>query len=519
MTAQPDADGPADRLFDVCIVGSGAAGSVVAWHCAVQGLEVLILERGDYTLGRTFDQIMESSEPAFVRDAKGCWSLSGYPWTSCSVGGGTVFYGGASFRLREVDFDASAHLGDGDLPVVWPYGYADLEPYYTAIERVIGVAGDNGAGDDTFPGPVTSHHLPPVVASYPASRLADAAPQVGLAGFPTPLAVLTEPSDGRMSCQADAPCMNRQCVHGAKGDAWTVFLRDLVQRPNVTLLAQHAVERLVRTGPSKVHHAEVLRVDGHRERRRFRARAFVLAGNAIQSSALLLRSADRHAPSGLGNSSDLVGRGLCFKVSENVEGYLASGDVPESTHRGPFSTVSFTGHYVSRDAPSGMGGLIYENRPEIEGPMREAGRIIRVECLLADQPVRENHVRLSDKISSIGLPYVVLDYRTHPRDGARLEYMLERAAELVRAAGASYIRRVPTGYEGGSCHFHGTVRGGDDPCTSVADASGRLHDLDNVYIADGGFFPFPGAVNPTLTIQAHALRLADLAVAPSLKVA
>ena len=517
MKALPDPHVPADRVFDVCVVGSGASGSVVAWHCAAQGLDVLILERGDYTAGRTFDEIMESSEPAFARDAKGCWSLSGYPWTSCSVGGGTVFYGGAAFRLREVDFDASAHLGDGDLPVAWPYSYADLEPYYTAIERVIGVAGDNGAGDGTFPGPATSHHLPPVAASYPAGRLVEAAPQVGLAGFPTPLAVLTEASDGRMSCEADAPCMNRRCVRGAKGDAWTVFLKDLAQRPNVTLLAQHAVERLVRTRPSKVDFAEVLRLDGQPERRRFPARAFVLAGNAIQSSALLLRSADRHTPSGLGNSSDLVGRGLCFKVSENDEGYLTSGDVPESTHRGPFSTVSFTDHYVSPDAPAGLGGLIYENRPEIEGSMREAGRIIRVECLLADQPVRENRVRLSSQTSPIGLPYLVLDYRTHPRDGARLEYMLERAAELVRVTGASYIRRIPTGYEGGSCHFHGTVRGGDDPRTSVADASGRLHDLDNVYIADGGFFPFPGAVSPTLTIQAHALRLADLAVAPSLR--
>lgn len=506
---------PADRLYDVCIVGSGASGSVVASHCAAQGLDVLILERGDHPRGRTFDEIMEASEPAYARDAKGCWSLSGYPWTSCSVGGGTVFYGGASFRLRSIDFDASAHLGDGDLPISWPYRYEDLEPYYTEIERAIGVSGDNGAGDITFPGDVTSHHLRPVAASYPAERLSAAAPHVGMTGFPTPLAVLTEPAQDRLACQSDGPCMNRQCVHGAKGDAWTVFLKDIAQRPNVTLLAQHAVERLVRGASSRVDYAEVLCLDGSRERRQFRARLFVLACNAIQSAALLLRSGDRGAPSGLGNSSDLVGRGLCFKLSENVEGYLVGGDVPETNHRGPFSTIAFTDHYVSPDAPSGLGGLIYENRPEIDAPMREGGRIIRVECLLADQPVRENRVRLSKDIGPIGLPYVVLDYRTHPRDGARLEYMVERASELVRATGATYVRRIPTGYEGGSCHFHGTIRGGDDPRTSVADPSGRLHDLDNVYIADGGFFPFPGAVNPTLTIQAHALRQSHLALVPA----
>lgn len=516
MMASTSLGPPEDRLFDVCIVGSGAAGSVVAHHCAALGLEVLILERGDFPDSRTFDEIMEASEPAFARDAKGCWSLSGYPWTSCSVGGGTVFYGGASFRLRRVDFDASGHLGDGDLPVTWPYRYDDLEPYYTAVERAIGVAGDNGRGDGSFPGPATDHHLPPVAASYPATRLAQAGLQLGLKGFPTPLAVLTKPRVGRKECKEVAPCMNRRCENGAKGDALTVFLKELLDQPNVTLLTRHAVERLVRSEPSRVDYAEVLSLEGQGRRRRFRARAFVLAGNAIQSAALLLRSADQYTRLGLGNSSGLVGRGLCFKISEVVEGYLTDAMIPETNHRGPFSTITFTDHYVSSEAPSGLGGMIYENRPEIGGPMREAGRVIRVECLLADQPVRENCVRLSSQNAPIGFPYVVLDYRTHPRDGARLEYMVERAVELVRATGANFVRRIPTGYEGGSCHFHGTLRGGDDPRTSVADSTGRLHDLDNVYAADGAFFPFPGAVNPTLTIQAHALRVADLAIGPSL---
>ena len=351
----------------------------------------------------------------------------------------------------------------------------------------------------------------------PATRLAAAGLQIGLKGFPTPLAVLTKPRADRKECQEVAPCMNRRCESGAKGDVWTVFLKDLLEQPNVTLLSHHAVERLVRSGPSRVKHAEVLSLEGQGKRRRYRARAFVLAGNAIQSAALLLRSADRYTRSGLGNNSDLVGRGLCFKLSEIVEGYLTEANIPETNHRGPFSTITFTDYYVSLEAPSGLGGLIYENRPEIGGPMREAGRIIRVECLLADQPVRENRVRLSSQKTSIGFPYVVLDYRTHPRDGARLEYMVERATELIHATGAKFIRRIPTGYEGGSCHFHGTLRGGDDPQTSVTDSTGRLHDLDNVYVADGAFFPFPGAVNPTLTIQAHALRVAEIAIGPSLR--
>src|SRR6185436_14087271 len=135
-----------ERTYDVCIVGSGAAGSIAASAFVAAGLDVVMLEQGAYvTTSTTYEDVVRSSEAAYARQANGCWALIGYPWTTCNVGGGTVFYGGASFRYREVDFDPSAYLDDADIPVTWPYRYEDLAPFYDEVEDLIGVA---AASDD-----------------------------------------------------------------------------------------------------------------------------------------------------------------------------------------------------------------------------------------------------------------------------------------------------------------------------------------------------------------------------------
>ena len=498
------------KVFDVLVVGSGASGSVVAAQCAALGLDVLVVERGPHVGNRTLDEIQELCEPAYARDAKGCWNLSGYPWTTCNVGGGTVFYGGVALRARRVDFAAAHHLGDGDLPPDWPYGYDELSEIYHELEHLIGVSGDAQA-DPLHPDPM--HRLPfGAVPMTPAGvLLRDAGDSLGMHGFPTPLAVSQQDRGSRLACQRDAPCMDRACPHGAKGDARTVFLNPALASRKVTLLSGMVVSRVFRRRPDQIDGVEAVHVvDGSVHR--LNARCVVLAANAIQSAALLLRSVDEWSTDGIGNEHDMVGRGLSFKLNEYVEAYLGD-EVPVSGHddgAGPFSTVCFMDHYVDSAAPAGLGGLVYENRYSFRPAMLEPQRALRLECLVADQPVRANRVRLSTVTGPIGLPYVVLDYQTHPRDAARLDYVSERMVELLRAAGGQWIRRVSTDFSLGSCHLHGGVRGGADPITSVADPTGRLHEVENVYVADGGFFPFSTGVNPTLTIQAHALRTARI---------
>jgi paromamine 6'-oxidase/6'''-hydroxyneomycin C oxidase/2'-deamino-2'-hydroxyparomamine 6'-oxidase len=500
----PPPDDVESRLFDVCVVGSGASGSVAADELSRAGLDVVVVEQGPFVgAGTRFADVVHWAEPAYVRVFSGCFALQGNPWSSCNVGGGTVFYGGASFRYRELDFDASRWMPVADLPVAWPFDYAELEPYYGEIEARLGIAAAPEL-DPTAPPTPSARYLPAVEPSAAARVVAAGARSLGLRPFPTPLAINTVPYAGRADCGKLNPCIEHRCERAAKGDAETVFLRPLLAAGELTLYAGLAGVKLSRNGRAGVEALEAVRVDTGK-RYRIRAKHFVLAANAIQSAALLLRSADDRSPLGLGNEHDMVGRGLCFKLSEWVDGWI---DSAEPNHNdGPFSTLTLTDHYLDPAAPSGLGGLIYEARYGHRFA-EQRGLPVRIECILADQPARSNRAMLSRERDRHGLARIVMDYTPHPTDLARLEHMVERCGEVLRASGCRLIRREGKAPHFGGTHLHGGCRAGRDPASSVVDAWGRVHGLDNVLVVDGGFMPYPGGVNPTLTIQANALRCA-----------
>nr|CAH60158.1 putative sugar alcohol dehydrogenase [Streptomyces tenjimariensis] len=513
------------------MIGSGASGAVTAWLAARAGLSVVVVEQGRYvTPDVSYDDLLAEAEAAWVRQENGTWGKTGYPWSTCNVGGGTLFYGGAFFRNRPVDFDAETALGAGELPLRWPWGPEELDPYYTAVEQLVGVAGEADA-DPTLPPRGEKYPLPPVPRSAEGELLAAGASAMGWRPFPTPLAVNSQGYRGQAECAADAPCICRRCPVGAKGDAVSRFL-DPARRYGAKLFAGMKAVRLEpgAGGDGRTVTAlECVRMDSGR-RFRFRARQFAVCGNAVQTAALLLRSTgDRH-PAGLGNSRDLVGRGLCFKLSEYLVGYRYGGRAggagrPGSSVMGlgPFSTCAVTDLYEDPAAPGGLGGILYEARPERPFRLRDSERLVRIEALVPDEPQLGNRVRLGTGSDAHGVTDVVMDYQAHPRDLARLEYLLGQGERMLRAAGCEVTVREPSGWALGSSHLHGTCRMGTDPATSVTDPDGRLHDTDNVYIGDGAVLPFPGGANPTLTIQAVALRTAHrmlaarFGVAPTLR--
>lgn len=500
--------------YDVCVVGSGASGALAAWLLADAGLSVVIVEQGGHITGDiSYDDVLASSEAAWIRQENGTWGKTGYPWTTCNVGGGTVFYGGAYFRNRPIDFDPETALGPGELPMRWPWEASELDPYYTAVEELVGVSGAADT-DPTLPPRGSDYPLPPVPTSPEGAMLSTAASSLGWHPFSTPLAVTSKDFRGRPGCAADAPCICRKCPIGAKGDAVTRFLEPAIAK-GARLFAGLKAVRLRADGARTATDLECVRMDTG-TRYRVRARQFLLCANAVQTAALLLRSRGGRYPQGLGNTHDLVGRGLCFKLSEYLVGYRYRGDEPagdgavgsEVMGLGPFSTFAVADLYEDPAAPGGLGGLLYEARPERPYRLRLNEQLLRVEALVPDEPQLANRVRLGTGTDAHGVPDVMMDYQAHPRDLARLEYMLERGTELIRAAGCETVFREPSGWAMGSSHLHGTCRMGTDARTSVTDPDGRLHDTDNVYVGDGAVLPYPAGTNPTLTIQAVALRTA-----------
>jgi len=502
-----------DLEYDVCIVGSGASGSMAAERLCRAGLRVAVIEQGHAAdASRDYDAVISASEPAMCRLSNGAWGPIGYPWTSCNVGGGTVFYGGVSFRLREVDFAASSFVPGCDLEVDWPIGYAILRPYYDAVEAELGLSGDPIVNDSTHPG--GADPVMPGVALSPQGRvLHEAGCELGLSPFKTPLMVATRPYRGRPACRYSSPCIEHLCSSGARADPFRILVQPLLESSLLSVYPHQKAIRLLPTA-NGTRAASLETVDVRTGlRTEWRARVFVIAANAIQSAALLLRSRQSE---GTGfELSPLLGAGLCMKLNEYVAGYPSGPGVPLADDDpwrggvGPVSTVATTRHYLDKDCPSGMGGIIYEARYGWKYGGDPATDVARLECLIADTPSRQNCVRLSHNTDKFGVPLVAIDYRAHPRDKARLEWLVERASRWLTRAGYGVLWREAGGYALGSSHLHGTCRAGSDPATSVVDASGRLHHVENVYVADGSYMPFPGGVNPTLTIQAVALMVAD----------
>ncbi|MGF1427159.1 FAD-dependent oxidoreductase [Kitasatospora sp. LaBMicrA B282] len=502
--APPVVTGEVEELTaDVVIIGSGAGGATTAWALAGSGARVLVLERGGFLPREAAnwspqavfaEQRYHNAEPWRTPDGRRFTSTAHY-----YVGGTTKVYGASLPRLRVADFGPVAH--PGGLSPAWPFDYAELEPHYAAAERLYRVHGpaDPGA-DPTAPPRSTPFPHPPVPHEAPVAELERRLRAQGLHPYPLELGIDLGPD---RPCRRCGTCDAFPCRVGAKNDAETRALRPALRRGNVRLLTHTYVHRLA-TGPDG---RRVTTVHALRAGRPLTVRAgtVVVSAGAINSAALLLRSASDRHPAGLANGSGLVGRNLMLHNNSVLVAIDPRRRNPVTFQK----TLAVNDFYQpGPHTPEPLGNLQLMGKiraemlpPRLPHRLRAAVAAHSLDwwVMSEDLPDPRNRVTLAPD-GQITLHRVPTNTRAH-RD------LLRAARRMLHRAGYPLVLAHRMGVEA-TGHQCGTTVAGPDGRDSVLDPYCRSHQVANLYVVDGGFFPSSAAVNPTLTIAAQALRVA-----------
>jgi len=495
--------------YDVIIIGTGAGGGTMARALAPTGKRILILERGEFLPREKQNWDSHAVNRLGRYKAQETWldrrGREFHPSLHYWVGGNTKFYGAALIRMRPEDFGELLH--HGGVSPAWPIDHAELEPFYVAAEHMYKVHGRRGS--DPTEGRSSADYAYPAVSHEPAIlELCAAMHKHGHHPFPMPIGIDLNEANGQDStCIRCNTCDGYPCLVDGKSDAHVIGIKHALEFPNVTLLTGALVKRL-ETHPSGTSVRKVV-VERAGKREEYRADIVVLAAGAINSAALLLRSADEKHPHGLGNSSGVVGR---HYMAHNNTGLLCitSRLNPTSFQK----TMGLNDYYLAAsDSDRPLGHISMLGKMDGTTMKTGAGPLVPT-CLLnamarrsfdfwltsEDLPDPANRVELSAD-GRIQLSYVPNNLEAH----VRLVRKLKELVDQLLPFGLKLDKRIPLA---GTAHQCGTLRFGDDPASSVLDRNCRAHDLDNLYVADSSFFVSSSAVNPALTIIANALRVA-----------
>jgi choline dehydrogenase-like flavoprotein len=514
----------ADKSYDVVVIGSGAGGATLAQRLAATGKSILILERGERL---PVEPQNWSPKEVFLRhrykaneqwlDRKG---RSFQPNIHYWVGGNTIFYGAALYRFRKRDFERTIHHG-GKVSPAWPISYDDLAPYYTEAETLWTVHGKRGA-DPTDDADAPPYPHAPMFHDPEIAALKSRLTLQGLRPFEMPIG-----ADRNDMARHDSPCVRCRtcggfpCLREGKADGRKMVARALAHG-NVELITGAKVTRL-ETAPGGKTISAVAFDTGEGEQR-VRGDVVVLAAGAVNSAAILLRSANSDHPHGLANGSDQVGRNYMFhtasasltfawpKIDTDFPKTMAINDYywgdPDGKFPYPMGHIQLL-EYLSGDV---IRGQLSQTLPAWMVPRQFAefmgDRILAFLIMTEDLPEARNRVRLRND-GTIQLDYWYNNLKAHSRLIGRFHAAMSkagRACKCMRGYQAQMDQILPL-Y--GTAHQCGTLRMGADASSSVVDTTCKAHDLDNLYVADTSVFVSSAAVNPALTCIANSLRVAD----------
>ncbi|CAA6812661.1 MAG: Glucose-methanol-choline (GMC) oxidoreductase:NAD binding site [uncultured Sulfurovum sp.] len=546
-------------MYDVCIVGTGAGASGVAHKLVEAGMNVVMLERGGFYKEEDFskDELAyckrEIVTPSFKDSYHTIETQESGKWVKSStrdtertyfngniVGGSSNFMSGYFHRMKPKDFKLASTYGaiDGANVVDWVSDYKEFEPYFEEVERLVGVSGEvthfehhEPRSTKNFPYPALDEH--PISA-----KIDDACKKLGFTPYKTPRAILSKAKGKRDNCYYSNYCGSYGCSSGAKGSARASLLQPMLGKKNFSIITHAFVKKLVEKEGKVV---EALYVDTKtKEDKRIKAKLFIVAGQAVESSRLLLNSKSKSFPNGLSNNAGQVGKNLLFSA-----GGVGSGQFDEDSMalnklmvEGLFVNRSLCDWYFYEEDGKEVKGGIVDFLFQHANPMTQAtkqrfdnGKLLwgkelqdkiyhklnktkqlNFEVFNDWLPTDNCFVSVDDKYKdAYGVPVANIRIGAHKRDLEVGEYLAKKAEDVLKKMGATEVKSSispapPPNLQAGGCRF------GDDPKTSVLNKHCQAHEVSNLFVTDGSFMPTGGSVTYTWTIYANSFRVGDYIV-------
>ena len=519
--------------YDICIVGSGAGGSPIAYELANAGYKVVVLEKGKYYREADIDkdEIAVSRRNKFTPDLKDEFHIvngeRGWNfWNGSMVGGSSNLMSGYFHRMKPNDFKLRSVYGDikGANVVDWALTYEELEPYYDKVERVIGVSGEVKKHKFLEPRSSTNFPYPKLQETKVTTWFDKACESLDIEYFPTPRAILSIPALDRNSCAYSNFCGSYACATGAKGSARAALL----QKCDAKVITEAFVYKMDSTASrvTKVHYYDKDKISHSIE-----AKIFVLSAQAIETSRLLLNSKNKYFKKGLANNSGQVGKNLIFSAGGVGEGRLDVKDLEP----GLFFNRSLAEYEFEKDSKKYKGGttdFLYEHAniitraikefyddngnilwgKELQDKMQKSlttTKVLTFEVFNDWLPTDKCNVSVAEKVKDkYGISVASINLYSHPQDIMVGEHLAKQGEKILREMGAREISvnisdSPPPNLVAGGCRF------GLDAKTSVLDKNCKAHELENLYVSDASFIPTGGSVPYTWTIYANSFRVAD----------
>jgi len=488
------------HTFDIVIIGSGAGGGTIARELAPTGKKILIAERGDF-----IPQEDHNWNPASVwkdlryRTTETWLDEEGHifrPYTHYCVGGNTKFWGTVMYRLRRDDFKETTHV-DGISPA-WPIDYDALAPFYDRAEAMYDVHGE--AGLDPTEGQRGPFPFPPVRHSKVVGAIVEQLKAQGLHPSPLPLGL-------RENCVYCNTCNSFPCKIHAKSDSEVCAVKPATSHPNVTLWTNANARKLFtdRSG-TKI---EAVEIEHGRLVEKVSAPLIIVSCGAVNSAALLLRSASDKHTRGLANSSGLVGKRYMAHMATMMQAFhpLKRNDtvfqktvaINDFYWKGPHSNYPL-GQIQSQGRTHGVMAQTVVPQVPVWAYDAWVARGVDWLAMTEDLPRLENKVTIAEG-GQIRLSYKPNNVRAH-------QELVNETKKILRKLGF-WLVMTHSHKAKNTTHQCGTLVFGRDPSQSVLDTYCRTHDVENLYVVDASFFPSSAAVNPGLTIVAQAIRVAD----------